>query len=274
MIKKSLSKRSSNSISDFTFSKLYLDCIDERGNCFILYRAKIETCIASLVYSGLIFSDESGLVKQTHSFRNITPASVQNRISINNINLKIQGSWENVADPLSATLFSDSPDNKLIWNCHHPKALVEILYNNCSYKGYGYGETINLTIKPWELPINELRWGRFLSDTYSVIWIHCTLSHVVNRIYCNGTEYNDLVIDAERIHFNKGEFSLIFDNIQLIRDGKISDSLPVAPLRKLISNSKILSSVETKFKAKSTLFRDSVTEARGWSLYETVIWKK
>jgi hypothetical protein len=274
MIKRSWFKRCFNRFLNFRLRKLYLDCIDEQGNCFIVYMAEIKTFLSSLVYSGLIFSDESGQTKQKHSFRSIPSPPLQNKISINNEHLKIKGSWENIHDPISATLFSDSSNNDLIWNCHHPKANVEILYENRIYKGLGYGETINLTIKPWELPINELMWGRFLSDKYSVIWIHWSGSFNVNKIYCNGKEYNDLIIDLEKFHFNNGSFTLIFDNIQVIRDGKISDSVPVSPLLKIISKRRMLATVETKYKSKSTLAIDSETVASGWSLYETVLWKK
>jgi hypothetical protein len=274
MIKRSWFGRCFDGITKFRLTKHYFDCIDDRGNCFIVYWAKIETFLASVTYSGIIFSDEKGQTKQLHSFRRVVSPIINDDIHLNNEHLNIRGSWKNISEPVSATLFTDSSKNNLIWVCHHPKALAEIFFENSIYNGFGYGETLSMSVKPWNLPINELRWGRFLSDKYSVIWIHWTGSHDVNSIYCNGAEFNDLVFEPERISFNKGNFILIFEKIQVIRDGRISDSVTFVPLLRIISKKRILASIETKYKAKSTLVIDSETSESGWSLYETVIWEK
>ena len=38
-------------------------------------------------------------------------------------------------------------------------------------RGLGYAEHLSMTIPPWRLPIDTLRWGRFLSPERSVVWI-------------------------------------------------------------------------------------------------------
>jgi len=274
MIKKSLFKRFSNNISDFRLRKLYLDCIDDSGNCFIVYWAEIRTRLISVVYSGLIFSDHKGSTIQGSSFIKIPCPAVKDFLSVNYKPLGIKGSWERCSEPLASTLLSYPENREVNWNCHHPKALAEINFRDVTYKGYGYGETLTLTIKPWDLPMNELRWGRFLSDAFSIVWVYWSGSYSINKIFCNGTEFNDLIFEAQGIRFDKEYYTLIFENVQVIRDGRISDSLPATPLLRIISKSKILTSVETKYKAKSTLSANSVSVASGWSLYETVIWEK
>ena len=38
-------------------------------------------------------------------------------------------------------------------------------------EGTGYAERLELSIRPWRLPIRELRWGRFVSEGASMAWI-------------------------------------------------------------------------------------------------------
>jgi len=152
--------------------------------------------------------------------------------------------------------------------------LTEIVYENNTYKGYGYAETLSTTIKPWNLPIEELKWGRFLSDDYYVTWIDWKGNYLMNKIFCNGTEYNDAIFEADSIVFGSGIFRLMFNEITVIRKGKLSKIFSKMPLQKIIFNRRLLNTTEIKLKAKSTLNLSTGLTASGWSLYEFVTWGK
>jgi len=188
--------------------------------------------------------------------------------------LQIKGSWKSTGHPLTALSFKDAMNHELIWNCHHPKALTEIVYDDSTYKGYGYAETLSMTIKPWNLPIEELRWGRFLSDDYYITWIDWKGNYPLHKIFCNGTEYNDAIFEADSIAFGGGIFSLIFNEITVIREGKLSSIFSKMPVLKILFNRRLLNTTEIKFKAKSTLNLSTGLTASGWSLYEFVTWGK
>jgi hypothetical protein len=55
---------------NYFIEKLYLDCIDDSGNCFIIYRAKLEFSFLSVYYSGLIFSDPQGITFNSKNVKN------------------------------------------------------------------------------------------------------------------------------------------------------------------------------------------------------------
>jgi hypothetical protein len=260
--------------TNFKLEKLYLDCIDDFGNCFIIYWAKLEIYFIRVIYSGLIFSDSIGTTFEKSVVKKISGPQISGLLEFNNDLLQIRGSWKRADDALPLFSFKDTQNNELIWNCHHPKAFTEIAYNDSTYSGFGYAETLSLTIKPWDLPINELRWGRFLSDDHTVTWIHWTGIYPLNKIFCNGVECNDAIFEADRIVFGSGTYVLNFQEPSVIRIGKLSNVLLNLPWLKIIFNSRILNTLETKYKAKSILCQNSKIKANGWSLYEVVIWKK
>jgi hypothetical protein len=171
-------------------------------------------------------------------------------------------------------LYKDSDNNELIWNCHHPKALAEILYNGTLYKGFGYAETLFTFIKPWNLPIDELRWGRFLSDSDTLIWIKWTGKYPVNKIFFNGIEYNDAIFENDTINFCDGEYQLKFSEIHLIRKGKLSKLFLKMKMLKILFDHRILNSLEIKYKSKTSLSKNSIVMSNGWSLFEIVTWGK
>ncbi len=260
--------------ANFRLRKLYLDCIDEHGNCFIAYRAKLEFYFLTFYYSALIFSDHYGVTFEKSSRRKNPDPIVSDLLIFYDHYLHFKGTWLKSDPPIPPFTFRDEMNNELSWDCHHPKATAEVMFNENPYKGYGYAETLYLTIKPQNFPMDELRWGRFLSEEYTITWINWKGSSPLNKIFCNGVEYNDAIFDKEKIIFGEGAFTMNFERISIIRNGRLSDVLSRMPLLKLISGSRILGSTEIKYKAKSTLSRNSEVVAEGWALYETVIWKK
>ena len=254
--------------------KLYLDCIDVTGNCFIIYQAKLEFCFIKVYYSEVIFSDTKGVKVVTTSLKKIREVLINDLLLFYNQFLQIKGSWKRTDHSLPLFSFRDSMNHELIWNCHHPKALTEIVYEENTYDGYGYAETLSLTIIPWILAIEELRWGRFLSDDYTIIWIDWTGDFPQHKVFCNGIEYNDAVIEADRINFGNGVFSLLFVDITVIRKRKLTTIFSKMPLLKIIFNRQILNSTENKYKAKSILNLNKEITAHGWSLFEIVTWEK
>jgi hypothetical protein len=260
--------------SNFRLEKLYLDCIDDGGNCFIIYLARLEIFFIRIFFSSLIFSDTTGLTTVKSSLRKSDKHESGDLLIFNNSILQIEGEWVRIDHPIPQFRYTDKNNNVLIWNCHHPKALAEIKFKGGSFKGFGYAETLSLTIKPVKLPIDELRWGRFLSDQYTITWINWKGVYPVNKLFCNGLEYTDSVFEESRITFAGGACILCFNEIFSIRKGKLANLFSKMPWMKILFSPGIMNTLENKYKAKSLLLRNQEISASGWSLYEIVIWKK
>ncbi len=227
-----------------------------------------------LVYSGVLYCDKEGVTTEKSTLRKTRKAIINGTINLNHKFLKIDVSLNRTDDPIIRSLYKDSENNELIWSCHHPKALTEIIYNGNIYKGFGYAETLYSRIKPWNLPIDELKWGRFLSDTHTLIWIYWKGKHPLNKIFFNNIEYNDAVIENDTVIFGDGIYQLNFSEIQLIRKGNLSGLFSKMALAKIFFNRRILNTLEIKYKAKTTLSKNSIFLSDGWSLFEIVTWGK
>jgi hypothetical protein len=251
-----------------------MDCIDNQGNCFIVYWAKVEFFLIRFVYSGLLFCDAKGFTTEKSTLRKIRKPTINGSINFNCRYLKTDVVLIRMNDPINRSLYKDSVNNELIWNCHHPKALSEIKYNNNIYKGFGYAETLFSLIKPWNLPIDELRWGRFLSDAYTVIWIYWKGKYPINKLFFNGVEYNDAGFTNDLIIFGNGAYQLKFLQIQVIRYGKLSGLFSKMKLLRTFFNRRILNTVEIKYKSRTAFSKKSIVLSNDWSLFEIVTWGK
>jgi hypothetical protein len=260
-------------LSGFSLEKQYFDCIDDRGDCFIIYRAELRYFFIRIHYSELIHSDSSGITSgNTSLVKTINQGTGDLLLYINN-HFKIRGSWKRVDSPLQVYTLTNPANRELTWNCHHPKTNTEITYQGNAFTGYGYAETLFLTIKPSDLQLNSVRWGHFHSDGFTLIWITLKGTYPVNKIYCNGKEFNDVQYDEEGLRFDGTRYQLKFLENTTIRKGKLASLFSSMPWIKIIFKKSLLSTSENKFKSKSALFHNQIISATGWSLYEIVTWK-
>jgi hypothetical protein len=234
----------------------------------------MEFFLIKFVYSGLLFCDAEGVTTEKSTLKRTEKPLINETINLNREFFKFGVSLKRTDNPILRSLYKDIEKNELVWDCHHPKALAEVKYNGKTYKGFGYAETLILPIKPWNLPVDELRWGRFLSDSYTLIWINWKGVYPINKIFFNGIEYNDAIFRDEIILFNSGAFQLKFSEVQLIREGKLSGLFVKMKFLKIFCNQRILNSVEIKYKARASLNKNSFEISNGWSLFEIVIWGK
>jgi hypothetical protein len=257
----------------FKLQKHYLDCLDDRGNCFIIYRAVLQLFLIKIHYSAMIFSDSADTITEKSSAKRTWKPDSDELLTFDNNILHISGWWKRQDNPLPEFCYKYN-NSELVWNCHHPRALTEITFNGNQFRGYGYAETLTMTLNPRNIPVDELRWGRFLSDSYTIVWINWKGTYAVNKLFCNGIEYNDSSFEEDGIFFGNGAYVLLFNDISIIRKGKISNLFTRIPWIKIFFNIRILNSIENKYKAKSILTLNQEIVTTGWSLYEIVIWKK
>ena len=73
------------------------------------------------------------------------------------------------------------------WRCLQPRSRATVnLASGKVVKGLGFLERLDMTLAPWKLPIQELRWGRFLSDRESLVWIDWRGSQACRIVLQNG----------------------------------------------------------------------------------------
>ncbi|MDP4292400.1 MAG: hypothetical protein Q8908_15085, partial [Bacteroidota bacterium] len=155
----------------FHLDKWYLDFAGDEGEAMIFYAAKLSWRGFEVHYTSWLKYDPIQGVSQRSAFRNIhMPEKTNGLITWSDEKFGIWGRWEAIASPLSARLY-DSDSGYLEWKCYQPASRVELVAGKRTYKGTGYAEQLILTVPPWKMPLHELRWGRFGSREYQLVWI-------------------------------------------------------------------------------------------------------
>ncbi len=263
----------------FTLTKWYLDCVSDDGNLLILYSGQLHWRAISLHYTSLLRCDEQGGVTTKTSLRTgSAPTIADDQILWNPSHLGISGIWNRASEPLVATLL-DTDEGIIEWNCMMPKAHVEIVTaEGKRISGLGYGEFLRMTIPPWRMPIDELRWGRFLSGDDAVVWIDWRGPMPQQILLNNGEIFNDAIISDEVISFGGRELHL--DCGSVLRTGPlVSTALASIPGVRGLFPKRILEAHELKWRSHGMLSLPTSTStspsetSSGWAIHEVVRWE-
>jgi hypothetical protein len=132
--------------------------------------------------------------------------------------------------------------------------------------GPGYAEWVELRIPPWTLPIEALRWGRFLSPSTSLVWIDWKGQHPLRLILLDGVSVPPLAIGDRTVRTDSGVLSLI-DRLPLAH-ADVSVMLAPSALRPVAAR---LSGVwQTRWLSQGLFTRADGTSVAGSAIHEVV----
>jgi hypothetical protein len=230
----------------------------------------------SLHYANVLTLDPSTSTKiaksRTSLKGNSFPKTSPDGIHWASPKLKVDGHWVARAPGIERD-FMKTHDGVLQWKCLQPHARASIqMDQNHHLEGLGYVERMDLSISPWQLPINKLRWGRFLSDQDALVWIQWDGddgSHV--HVFFNGTEISDCSIDDIGVTFDHGRVALALRDRSVLREGAlVSTALSMIPGINKLFPQKILQTHECKWLSKGRLTVGDAPPREGWAIHEVV----
>jgi hypothetical protein len=163
------SKRRCSNSPTFLLSKWYADCVSDSGDVLIAYYGVARWRGTALHYSSLLELSGDAAPRASYSIRRGTPPSFDGTtLSWTSKALDFAGSWASIDASQTITLLS-SNKGVVEWSCLQPRAQAEIRrHGEKILTGWGYSERVHVTVPPWAIPIQQLNWGRFLSDTDSL----------------------------------------------------------------------------------------------------------
>jgi len=271
-------KKSNIHKGNFHLNKWFLDFVGNSGETMIFYAAKLTWRNIIVPYTSFLHYDPSDGIRQKSRTRNIQmPEKRKNIITWSDSKFKVDGTWESLAMPLQARLF-DSEEGFLDWNCFQPASKVRIKINDLLLEGEGYVEQLILSFPPWNIPMNELRWGRFGSSKDKLVWIELREENKQQWLWWNGIKINNCTIEDDYIIMPEKNSTLILDQgVVLESDKKILsvvknlvDYIPgfnkVIPLNFLMAQ-------EFKWLSKCQLISDGKKMATGMAIHEMVNFK-
>lgn len=255
----------------FRLKKWYLDCVSETGNAVILYWARVEWGRFRFYYGASLHCSPLKEPVHRHTFRpGIEPAMNNKAVDWSCQRLNVSGSWSSHMNEIECVL-TDQTRGRILWNCVYPSAKAKICIDGDTVEGQGYVEHLTMTLKPWRLPFDELRWGRFLAPKASLVWIQWGGREPRTWGWLNGVEQKHVNAAENRIELPEDGTVLDLRNDRVIRSG----SLSTTALRSIRALNTLIpgwgSAHETKWLAHGTLSRpDEVVS--GWAIHEVVRW--
>lgn len=262
-------------VGKFHLSKWFLDFTTKSGEAMIFYSAKLTWHRWSASYtSWLNYNPGSGVeVKSRFSKVNI-PQLKGTQIAWNDSKFGISGIWESVASMIEARIYN-SEEGFLDWRCYQPASKVRLQMNERILEGSGYAEQLILTVPPWKIPMDELRWGRFVSNDNHLVWIELREKSRRNWLWLNSDKMNGCIIEDDRILIPERNLVLYLDRGVTLESekkissvvGKVVRYIPgfnnVMPLGFLMAD-------EIKWLSRGELQNTGSTVASGRAIHELV----
>jgi len=254
---------------DAKLSKWYLDCVTDSGDVSIAYIGAFSWGSLRLSYSSLLESTGDQVSERRSLGGENEPAVCQNSITWTAKTLHTRAAWQSDSIAVRETIL-DVPEGLVEWHCLMPRA--HALFRD--RVGLGYCEHLTMTIAPWKLPIENLRWGRFISPSDWVVWIDWQGEFSRRIVYLNGESVPTPALEDSHIDFENGA-RLSMDRSLVLRDGPIGNTaLSIIPGARRTFPSRILQVEECKWRSRAQLQLPTGEIVDGWAVHEKVRWPK
>lgn len=263
--------------------KWYLDIVTDDARCVIGYWGRIEWGPVTLAYSAILDARAASPVTRTRWRATDEPANRNGTIDWSCPALCIDGRWHARAPALQRTLLG-TEEGEAVWSCLQPASEVQVQLDAETLHGNGYAEYLEMTLPPWRLPIEDLRWGRAVAPDpnrgdgalASVVWIRWIGAHPLTLVALNGVEVPDAVVEDNAVR--AAGTGVALEPGRVLRQGPLlTSALRGAPGLSSWAPASILGAHETK-----RLSPCSISLARhppgtsprpGWAIHESVLFK-
>lgn len=254
----------------FHLSKWYLDCVSASGDVFIGYSAELRWKAFAMRYSSVLLRDAAGCVRlKTSLAREPFPLHEPPSTRWTSKALGVEAVWDGVHGPLEKLLYSG--EGEIRWSCLSPLARGRVIVTGrAPLEGAGYVEHLTMTVPPWKLPFKELRWGRFLAQERSLVWIDWKGALPLTVVALDGGEVPASIVNDAAVRTAGGaEIALTRDAV--IRSGPVvSTWLSKVPGIHAVFPSDIFRMEGSKWLERGTLRVPGSDPVGGWTIHELV----
>lgn len=263
---------------DFYIDKWFLDYTGNDGKAMIFYAARLIWHGLSASYTSWLNYDPILGVKVKSRFRNVYfPTKNENSITWGDKKFGISGRWESNAKPIQSRIH-DSEEGYLDWFCFQPASKVQLTINGKSLEGKGYAEQLIMTVPAWKIPMDELRWGRFVSDEDNMVWIELRKEERKKWLWVNLERERNCIIEDESVSVPAENLVLKLDKSVVLESEKKILSVVEKIIRYIPGFNKLIPlqfimADETKWLSNGQLKINGKTVSEGKAIHELVNFK-
>ena len=255
--------------SRFSLVKWYMDCVTDAGDLAILYCADLSWRGVSATYSSVL-SVCQGSNEARSSMASYQLSSTGDEIQVAIPRLRVSGSWKADAAAVERNVFSNA-EGAVHWQCLQPRSRAHLCLGVQEFAGLGYAECLTVTLPPWQLPMRELRWGRFVSAEDSLAWVDWKGDYSTAFAVHNGDIDEELSASDSEIAIPGVTLSM--DESCSLRAGRVESTiLPGASALRRLLPSSLFSIEEQKWRSRGVLTAKDRSSS-GWVIHEVVHWK-
>lgn len=255
----------------FSLTKWYFDVVTERGDFAIAYWGEVRWGRLRPHFSAVqLGGREHGPMPWRTSAQEVGPPCVEEGIRwhADPIDLLVQG--RRCAPSVTHELLA-TPQGKVTWSAEFPRATMRVHCGDQLLEGLGYAERLDLTLLPWRIPADTIRWGRFIAPDASLIWIEWQGDHPLSLLIRDGVTIDAGVITEQVVRATDGT-TLTLTEAQLLTDERASGLLAPLEILKTIM-SPIGQLHQRRWLSRGTLQRPGWPPCSGWVIHKFVEWR-
>ena len=252
----------------FSIEKWYLDCVTDEGDLAIVYCADLAWRGMHLQLSSILAGTE-GSVRASTSVSHFDVEAEDRQISVNLPKLGVAGTWQALCQPHERLVY-ECEEGAIRWSCLQGRSKVQVRIRDRVLTGLGYAERLSITVPPWHLPLQRLRWGRFVSSDDALVWVDWQGSYNTAFALRDGKETSLLSVSEAEVSTSCG--TLQIDSGFSLRSGPLESTiLPDVPvLRKILP--RVLFRVQEHKSCGKGVLEAQDRRSSGWVIHEVVDW--
>ena len=264
--------KSRETSAPFELGKWYLDCVSDRGEVIIAYVAEVRWRALALRYTSVLVQRAGEETKVRATLSGAPPPGIDGReIRWSAPALGVSARFTRTTEEVADTVLSRG-DGRVEWRCHAPRARARFDLEGGAIEGLGYVEHLTLTLAPWRLPIDALRWGRFLAEDTSLVWIDWRGPHEHQRVFLDGAALGPCRVDDHGLRSADGATTLTLAPPRCLRRGALGKTaLSILPAVDTVFPARILATEEHKWVTRGALVHQG-SRHEGWVIHEVVRW--
>jgi len=252
----------------FRLHKWYLDCTTGDGEAAIVYVGRVSLGWLAVPYFELLWVGPGGRRRWRRLSSRPRVSRDGEALELAFPALGLRGRWEPEIAALDVALL-DAPGGSIRWRCRQPGGGSELrLPDGRRLAGRGYAEELEMSLPPWALPFQELRWGRFTGSGRSVVWIDWRGGLDRRWVFVDGAPVAAHRVEADRVEWPAGRLEI--QPGVVVREAEIGRTL-VGPLARLLPR-RIGRALEAKWLCPGHLHVAGSGPDRGSVIHEVVRW--